>query len=308
MPEVRERLEREFYYLLDKEGQLLLYIKRAGRTDPVVEPILKEEGVPQDLRFVPVAESGLLFRSISPAGAVGYWQFMRETAKQYGLQVDSWVDERRDLAMSTKAAVRYLKALHKEFGSWTTALAGYNWGRTKLARAVREQGTKDYYDLYLPEETDRYVFKIIVLKLILEDPAAYSIRIPENGKYLPKTTVSAQISSKLFLPMDILSSCAVTSPRTLRHINPWMIKNTLPPGTYSFQVPKGQKREFKRCLKKELSTIKLTVHVVSSGEFLEGIAEEYGVTVHDIEQWNNISRWRPIYPGQRLVILFGAGR
>jgi membrane-bound lytic murein transglycosylase D len=302
--DVRERLEREFYYLLDKEGQLLLYIKRAGRTDPVVEPILQQEDVPRDLKFVPVAESGLQFRATSPAGAGGYWQFMKKTAEAYGLRVDKWVDERRSLPLSTVAAVQYLKVLHEIFGSWTMALAAYNWGRGNVANAVKEQGTRNYYDLYLPEETERYIFRMIVLKMFLEDPAAYSIFVPEGCTYEPPQTVAVDVAGGRFVPMDVLSACAETPPRRLRYLNPWMLTNILHPGDYAFELPKGKAGHFVECVEEALAQKHLLVHVVSKGEFLTNIAEEYGVSVGEIENWNRISRNQPIHPDQQLVIQF----
>ena len=303
--DVRERFEREFYYLLDKEGQLLLYVKRAGRTDPVVTPILKKAGIPLDLKYVPVAESGLVFRARSDAGAVGYWQFMRDTARQYGLEVNAWVDERRSLPMSTRAAARFLKVLHEEFGSWTTALAAYNWGRTNLARAVKDQGTRNYYDLYLPDETERYVFQILVLMLVLEDPPAYGLIAPDYGPYRFPETDAEKITSRVIVPMTVLAPCAQTPPRNLRHLNPWMLRNAIRPGTYTFELPQGNGKPFKRCMRRELQKIRQTVHVVKRGEYLLSIAEQYGVTVTQIEDWNNINSHKPIHPGQRLVILVG---
>jgi len=303
--DVRERLEREFYYLLDREGQLLLYIKRAARTDPVVEPILKEQGLPEDLKFVPVAESGLLFRAASAARAVGYWQFMKSTARRYGLRVDRYVDDRRSLRRSTRAAAAYLKDLHAEFGSWPTALAAYNWGEQNVRNAVDVQGTRDYFDLYLPDETERFVFKIITLKLILEDPGAYAILSPEETRYTPPQTSSLRLKNRHGVPMQVLSSCADTSPRTLRHLNPWMIRNSLPPGICTFTLPAGKEFGFARCVSSRMAGLKQTVHVVQRGESLGRIAERYGVSVRDLERWNNISRKRAIHPGQRLVILHG---
>jgi hypothetical protein len=212
--DVRERLEREFYYLLDFEGQLLLYIKRAGRTDPVVAPILRENGLPDDLKFVPVAESGLLFRAQSHTDAVGYWQFMMATGKAYGLRIDETVDDRRSLRRSTRAAAAYLKDLHKKFGTWSAALAGYNLGEKNLARAVEDQGTRNYYDLYLPVETERFVFKIMTLKLIMEDPASFAIQIPEDRKYRPPPEENVTLEVRYQAPIDLLATCGAPPPGT----------------------------------------------------------------------------------------------
>ncbi len=310
--DIKERLEREFYYMLDKEGQLVLYLKRAARCNPVVAPILKEAGLPDDLKYVPVAESGLLFREVSPVGAAGYWQFLKGTAKRYGLRVDRTVDERRDLARSTKAAAAYLKKLHKTFGSWETALAAYNWGWKNVNQATKSQGTKYYYDLYLPDESDRFVFRIILFKIILENPQAYSIYLPETELYQPIDTKNVAIRSKSSLPVSVLAESANVSPRTFRFLNPWMLKNLLHSGNYLFAVPDLEADGYQQRVADSLAGknrihsntgYEKAFHLVKNGENLSLIALKYRVSVRELERWNNISRNRVILPGQRLVIL-----
>ncbi len=300
---VRERFDREFYYTLDREGQLVLYLKRAARCNPVIEPILKASGLPDDLKYLAVAESGLLFRAQSPASAVGYWQFIRGTAKRYGLRIDQYVDERRDLERSTRAAVAYLKELRERFGSWALALAAYNWGEERIDKAVRQQGSSNYYDLYMPDETDRFVLRIAVLKLLLDNPQGFDIYLPQSELYKPPRKEQATVSSKYWFSIDVLSSCANVAPRAFRFLNPWMISNTLPAGTYDFSVPIGVGSGYAACVTKKTAGRQETIHVVRRGESLTLIAERYGVTIGEIERWNNISRWKPIHPGQRLVIL-----
>ena len=301
--DVRERLEREFYFLLDREGQLLLYIKRAARYYPVVEQILEAHGLPDDLKYVPVAESGLLFRAQSPARAVGYWQFLRGTGNQYGLRVDRYVDDRRCMARSTQAAVAYLRKLYDQFGSWPTALAGYNWGERNVENTIEMQGTRDYYDLYLPEETERYVFRIITLKLILEDPAAYAIQVPENSTYRLPATATVSLYTHHHTPIRVLSTCADTPPRELRQLNPWMLRSELPAGTYIFTLPEGKEADFVPCVTRKQAGTREQVHVVQQGDSLGRIAQRYGVSIGELERWNDISRHNPIHPGQRLLIL-----
>lgn len=302
-PDIRERLEREFYYMMDKEGQLVLYIKRAGRSNPVVEPLLESAGLPTDLKYVPVAESGLLFRERSAVGAVGYWQFMAGTARRYGLRVDRFVDERRDLRRSTRAAARYLRDLHREFGSWETALAAYNWGESRLKRAIEEQGTSLYYDLYLPDETDRFVFRILFFKLIIENAEAYSIFVPASERYSPPPTVEVEVETKSWVPVEILARSASVPPRTFRFLNPWLLRNVVPRGTHSVTVPAEQKAGFRSRVAALVAAQQETLHKVRRGENLSLIASRYGVTVRELERWNGISRRRPIRPGQELVIL-----
>lgn len=300
--DVRERLESEFYYLLDREGLLVMYLKRAARCNPIVEVILEMEELPRDLKYVPVAESGLAFRARSPANAVGYWQFMEYTAKRYGLKVDPYVDERCDLTRSTLAATAYLKDLYEEFGSWATALAGYNWGERNVARAAEEQGTRYYYDLYLPEETERYVFRILALKHILERPEAYFIHVPEDERYRLPKVMEVDIRSDTPIPVAVLAESANTGARTIRTLNPWMRRNILPGGRYVIAVPTEQAEGYADRVARRLAERKKIVHTVRRGENLSTIASQYKVTVEAIEKWNNISRKSPIHYGQKLTI------
>jgi hypothetical protein len=303
--DVRERLEREFYYTLDKEGQIALYVKRAARCQPVVEELLEEAGVPDDLKYVPVAESGLIFRARSGAGAVGYWQFMKGTALRYGLRVDRYVDERRDLARSTKAAIAYLKDLRAEFGSWALALAAYNWGERSVARSVEDQGVDSYFDLYIPDETDRFVFRVAVLKLLLDNPQGHAIYVSEENLYRQPEIEEAVVSAASWLSVDVLSEAAGVPPRTFRHLNEWMNASSLPAGEYTFSVPRGMANGYPETVTRMMNEKGRIVHVVRRGEHLTFIANKYGVTVTDIERWNSISRHRPILPGQKLVIVGG---
>jgi hypothetical protein len=300
--DVKERLEREFYYLLDRQGLLVMYIKRAARCNPIVEVILEMEELPEDLKYVPVAESELAFRAKSHANAVGYWQFIESTAKRYGLKVDAYIDERRDLTRSTIAAAAYLKDLHEMFGSWTAALAGYNWGERNVKRAIKVQGTTSYYDLYLPMETERYVFRILALKLIMEQPETYSIYVPEDERYRLPKIMEVDIASETPIPIDLLADCANAGARTIRNLNPWMRRNVLPSGRYVIAVPTEQAGGYADRVSKRLSKRRKVVHAVKRGENLSTIASKYNVTVESIERWNKISRRRPIHFGQRLTI------
>lgn len=301
-PDVKERFEAEFYYLLDRQGLLVTYIKRAARCNPIVEVILEMEKLPEDLKYVPVAESGLAFRARSPASAEGYWQFMQYTAKRYGLKVNDYIDERRDLTRSTMAAAAYLKDLYEKFGSWTTALAAYNWGEQNIARASKEQGTTSYYDLYLPEETERYVFRILALKFIMEHPETYSIHVPEEELYRLPKVMEVDIRSETPISVAVLADCANTGARTIRRLNPWMRRNVLPGGRYRIAVPTEQAEGFADRVAQRLAERKKIVHAVRRGENLSTIASRYNVTVEAIEKWNHISRRDPIHFGQKLTI------
>ena len=300
--DVKERLEREFYYLLDREGLLVTYIKRAARCDPIVEVVLEMEELPEDLKYVPVAESELAFRAKSPANAEGYWQFIESTARRYGLKVDGYIDERRDLTRSTLAAAAYLKDLHEMFGSWTLALAGYNWGEGNVMRAGKEQGETSYYDLYLPEETERYVFRILALKLIMERPETYSIYVPEEERYRLPMVMEVDIASQTPISVDTLADCANVGARTIRGLNPWMRRNVLPAGRHVIAVPAEQADGYADRVAERQSERKRVLHAVKRGEDLSTIASKYNVTVEAIEKWNNLSPNGPIHFGQKLTI------
>jgi hypothetical protein len=300
--DVRERLEYEFFWFLDRQGLLVQYMKRAARCNPIVEVILEMEQMPADLKYVPVAESGLAFRVISSANAVGYWQFIERTGKRYGLRVDRYVDERRDLTRSTQAAAAYLKDLHAMFGSWTTALAGYNWGEHKVERAIQMQGDDSYYDLYLPQETERYVFRIMALKIIMERPEAYSIYLTEKDLYRLPKVMEVEIKSGTSISVDILADCANVGARTIRVLNPWMRRNILPDGQYVIAVPTEHADGYADRVAKRLAERKRIVHQVKRGENLSKIASKYDVSVEAIEKWNGISRKKALYFGQKLTI------
>ncbi len=300
--DVRERLEMEAYYILDRQGLLIMYIKRAARTNPIVEVILEMEGLPNDLKYVPVAESGLAFRATSSAKAVGYWQFMEYTARRYGLKIDPYVDERRDLTRSTLAGAAYLKHLHEMFGSWATALAAYNWGEGNVSRAAREQGTKYYYDLYLPEETERYVFRILALKLFMEDPRIHSIDVPEEELYVLPKVREVEIRNALPLTVEILASSANVGARTIRVLNPWMRQNVLPAGKYLIAVPAEEAEGYAERVAQRLAGRKKIVHTVEPGESISTIASNYKVPVEAIAKWNNLTDDSAIQNGQKLTI------
>jgi hypothetical protein len=170
---VRESYDREILVNTYWQSQTLLLIKRANRYFPVIEPILKEQGVPDDFKYLALIESGLMPRIVSPAGAAGIWQFMQSAAKEYGLEVNKEVDERYHLEKSTVAACRYLKKSYEKYGSWSIAAASYNAGPAGINTQLGKQKTNNNYDLLLGEETVRYVFRILAIKKIMEDPKSF---------------------------------------------------------------------------------------------------------------------------------------
>ncbi len=181
-PDVMERFEREIYVNAYWQSNMILLMKRAGKFLPTIEKILIEQGVPEDFKYLAMAESGLL-NVVSPAGARGFWQFMPGTAKDYGLEVSKDVDERYHLEKSTLAAAKYLKTAFGKFGNWTSVAASYNMGIAGIGKRKEEQNQSDYFNLHLVEETSRYLFRILAFKEIFENPVNYGFDLSEDAVY-----------------------------------------------------------------------------------------------------------------------------
>jgi hypothetical protein len=218
--DVRERLDREMIINTNLHSSTTLIFKRASRAFPVIEPILKKYGVPDDFKYLAVIESGLV-NAVSPAGARGVWQFMPETAKEKGMEVNDFVDERYHLEKSTEAACRYLLEAKNKFGNWTLAAASYNGGMFGINRQLESQQVTDYYDVLLTEETSRYVFRILALKEIMQNPAKYGFDIPKDQLYYPIEIKKIEIDT----PIANLSSFAKEmgiNYKILKLHNPWL--------------------------------------------------------------------------------------
>jgi len=239
IPEVRERAEREFYLLLQRPGQLILYIKRSGRYFPVFERIIKENRMPDDLKYLSVAESAL-YMSRSSKGAVGLWQFIPSTARLHGLIVNDLVDERRNVEKSTKAAMKYLKQGYKTYKSWMMAAAGYNMGHSNLKFSAKLQESYNYFDLFLNDETSRYIFRIVIIKELMENAAKYGLFIPDEEKYKPYKTKKVIVGSKI----SNIAAWAKKQGTTYKYVklyNPWILKRSLPKppnkGVWVIEIP-----------------------------------------------------------------------
>lgn len=218
--EVRERLDREIIVNSFRHSSTLLLMKRANQWTPTLIKILKEQGVPEDFAYLSMAESDLTQVS-SPSNASGFWQFFKPTAIQYGLIVNDEVDQRFDIEKSTYAACKYLQDSYTQLGSWTLAAAGYNMGMSGVGRQAIEQGSNNYYDLYLNTETSRYVFRILALKLIHQNPSNFDYRIEASDLYEPyqykEIPVSGSVNSWISFAKD-----NNISYKELRRHNPWI--------------------------------------------------------------------------------------
>ncbi len=219
--DVRERLERELMVNAYWHSSTLLALKNASRYFPVIEPILRRHGIPDDFKYLVVAESN--FRNVtSPAGAKGFWQFLKGTAEDYGLEVNSEVDERYHLEKATEAACKYFQKLHDRFGSWTLVAAAYNMGENALARALERQQMTSYYDLNLGEETNRYVFRIVALKEVLTRPEKFGFELAETDRYGPLDNYSIVRVDEPVPSLGAFARQYGTTYRMLKLYNPWL--------------------------------------------------------------------------------------
>ncbi len=231
--DVKEALDRELLSNAYFHSQTIRYIKMAPRYFPIIEPILKKNGIPNDFKYLAVAESGFNPRAVSPARAVGFWQLLEGTATDYGLEINSEVDERYHIEKATNAACAYLKDAYKKFGTWTLVAAAYNRGMTGIQRQMDKQEQEDYYDLLITTETARYVYRIVALKLILENPEKYNFYISDDEKYPIIPTKEVEITGSVSSFSDFAKKQEI-SYKVLKDFNPWLRENEL---TYS-----GRKR------------------------------------------------------------------
>lgn len=217
---VLERLDRELLVNNFWHSNSILVLKRAPKYFPIIEPILQQNGIPDDFKYLAVIESGLT-NVTSPAGAEGFWQFMPQTARDYGLEVNGDIDERLNLIKSTESAAAYLMDAYAEFGNWTLAAAAYNAGVQRIKTSLEKQQTNSYYDLFLNEETSRYMYRMLATKLIFESPERYGFVIPKAQTYpFPKTKLVKVGTS----PIDwvAFAKSQNMSYADLREMNPWI--------------------------------------------------------------------------------------
>ncbi len=304
-PEIRERLEKEMMLAVWNRPQVILWLKRAHRYFPHIEKILKQENLPLDLKYIPIVESALMSHSRSGKGAVGYWQFLRSTGRRYGLRVDNKIDERKNLFKSTRAACRYLKKLNTDFGSYLLAISAYNMGEFGLAREIEVQETRDFFSLYLPIETQRYLLKIIAAKQIIENPDFYGFSMSPQDLYPVFTYSKINFTVKGEIPLALIAMSADISFKTLKDYNPEILGYYLDGGN-TILVPKGSEKGFKQKFtafhKVWQEKDKIKLHVVRPGESLTGIASQYEMTLSALLMLNKFSYNKVIHPGDRLRV------
>ena len=235
---IAESLDQELVVNTYRHSSTILYIKRASRWFPVIEPILEAEGVPDDFKYLAVIESGLS-QAVSPAGASGFWQFMKGTAPEFGLEISSTVDERYHVEKATRAACQYLKDAHERFGSWVLAAASYNMGMAGVAGALEDQGVSSYWDLYLNEETSRYIFRLLALREVMGKPDQYGFFLSDQDMYGPWETREVVVGQTI----DDLAAFSLkqsTTLKTLKSLNPWLRTDRLDASqgkAYTLKIP-----------------------------------------------------------------------
>jgi membrane-bound lytic murein transglycosylase D len=235
---VKEQFDRELLINSYWQSQTIQFFKRANRWFPVFEPILKQYNIPDDFKYLALIESGLM-NAVSPAGATGFWQILEGTGKDLGLEINEFVDERYNVEKATVAACKYLLKSKEEYGSWTLAAAAYNMGNRGIKRQLERQKVDSYYDLHLNEETSRYVFRILAMKIIFENPQ-------KSGFYYRDADLYPSLNYKV-VKVDSTINCLVdfammnnTTYREIRLLNPWLRQYELPNRsgkTYEIKIP-----------------------------------------------------------------------
>ncbi|WP_127844787.1 lytic transglycosylase domain-containing protein [Psychroflexus aestuariivivens] len=220
IPDIKERMDRELLVNTYWQSNALLLIKRANKYFPIIEPILEKNGVPDDFKYLAVAESGLE-HVVSPAGATGFWQIMESTGEEYGLEINSNVDERYNIEKSTEVACQYIKNAKERFGSWTLAAAAYNAGNAGISRELKRQEVEDYYDLLLNPETARYVFRIMALKHILSNAEEFGFIYSEDDLYKFQPTKKVKVDTAVSDFVQFGRQFDINY-KTLKIYNPWL--------------------------------------------------------------------------------------
>src|SRR5881296_2298048 len=288
------------------------WVHRSSRYLTMIREVLRARGLPEDLAFTAMIESGFKPDAVSRVGAKGMWQFMAGTARRYGLRVDRWVDERLDPEKSTIAAAAYLRDLHDQFGSWALAQAAYNAGEVKVMRAIRLTGSSDFWDLkrtkHLRRETREFVPAIQAATIIGRDPDQYGFEI--GGEAWDDTE---RVSVPPSTDLRRLSTGAGLSLQMLRALNPTLVRGITPPGTqWEVRIPAGTREGVLTALMPRRPAAKATaprraaaareIHVVRPDETVSSIAKRYGLSVDDVLRWNSLESLDQIRPGDRLRV------
>jgi membrane-bound lytic murein transglycosylase D len=298
---------RYFINQFSKSGRndLEKALARSGKYMPMIAQVLHEEGVPEELAYLALIESGFVTHSSSPSGAVGLWQFVPGTARRYGLRIDSWVDERRDPAKSTRAAAAYLKDLHNYFGRWYLAIAAYNAGQGAIEKAMQSSGAKDFWTLStnakLNDETRNFVPKFVAASLIASDPQKYGFSDLAYEPPMDYEEMEVQGSLRLVSVAEMSGA----DPETIRELNPELLRSRTPPEESAFRVklPAGHAAIFAQSYQeRETRPSPFLTHEVKKGETLFAIARRYGQHVRSLMELNGLTN-PTLRVGQLLKVI-----
>jgi membrane-bound lytic murein transglycosylase D len=327
--DVWERLDQEFLLYIGRPGQIMLWLKRMGKFMPLIEQRLKEYGLPDDLKYLAVVESSLRPTAVSSAGAGGLWQFIEGTGRRFDMDSNAVVDERMDVIKATDGAMQYLRRLYDLFGDWPLALAAYNAGEQRVLDELQEQRVSSYYDLALPAETERFVYKIVAVKLILTNPARYGIYIDAQEYYQPPEVdiVTVRVNGSR-LHLRSVAEAAGTHFAMLKQLNPHLRQRYLLRGVHQVFIPKGTAVTFAKNFqepydpepvvmsassqpvsykppppRQEAPPARKTIrYAVKRGDTLAKIAAKYDASVGELMKWNKLASAAHITPGRQLVI------
>jgi membrane-bound lytic murein transglycosylase D len=329
--DVWERLDQEFLLYIGRPGQIMLWLKRMGKFMPLIEQRLKEYGLPDDLKYLAVVESSLRPTAVSSAGAGGLWQFIEGTGRRFDMDSNALVDERMDVVKATDGAMQYLRRLYDLFQDWPLALAGYNAGEQRVLDELQEQRVSSYYDLALPAETERFVYKIIAVKIILSQPERYGIYIDAQEYYLPPEVeiVTVRVNGGR-LHLRSVAEAAGTHFAMIKQLNPHFRQRYLPRGVHQVFVPHGTAATFAKNFQepydpepvvmsppsqpvsykppppalRETAPVRKTIrYEVKRGDTLAKIAAKYDASVGELMKWNKLASASHITPGRQLVII-----
>ncbi|MBU8891218.1 MAG: lytic transglycosylase domain-containing protein [Bacteroidales bacterium] len=245
--DVREALDQEILVNTYWQSQTILFIKRAHKYFPQIEKILAENNIPDDFKYIVLAESDLK-NAVSSAGAVGIWQLMKGTATDYGLEVNSEIDERYHFEKSTEVACKFFKDAHELFGNWTMTAASYNMGRRGLIKQVNRQKQNNYYDLLLNNETGRYIYRVLAIKLILENPEKFGFHVREKDLYHSVPTYEVKVDTAVSDFADFAEKFAINY-KVLKYFNPWLRESFLTNKSnkeYYIKIPKEGYRSYSK--------------------------------------------------------------
>ena len=296
--DILERLERELIVNTYWHSSTLLTYKRSKKYFPIIEQILRINNIPDDLKYIVVAESGFQ-NSTSPSGAKGFWQFKKGTAEEYNLEINTEIDERYHLEKASQAACEYLKKLYNMFNDWTLAAAAYNMGENALKKNMNEQKVDNYYDLKLREETSRYIFRLIAFKTIYDNPENYGFNIEEHDFQKNIETYNISISESI----DDLAKYALdmgVNYKIIKIFNPWILNNNLTINNKSYKLTLPTQNHVYFNSNIDYDTI---FYEIKRKDDIYQVARKFNVDTSQILYWNNIFPSEKLKKGNELIIL-----